>query len=63
MKLSNKDLLILLGIAVAVIITLTTLVFTDQAAVKKAELPATEKTAVSQMAKQLIGRAIRRTGL
>jgi hypothetical protein len=49
MKLSAKDLLILLGIVVAVIITLTTLVFSDQTAFKKAELPPVKKTSLQQL--------------
>lgn len=63
MKLSSKDILILLGIAVAVIITLTTLVYTDQKTIKKAELPGSGKTALHQFAKELFNRAVPKSGL
>jgi len=57
MKLSNKDLLILLGIAVAVIITLTTWVYTDQTAAK-AELPTTRKTSLNQITTDMLKKVV-----
>lgn len=51
MRLSTRDLLVLLGIVVAVIITLTTLVYTDASqGTKKAELPKAGKTAFHKFA-------------
>ena len=39
MKLSNRDLLLLAGIVVAVIVTLTTFVYSDEIFAKQRELP------------------------
>lgn len=58
MKLSNKDLLILLGIVVAVIITLTTWVYTDHTAAK-AELPATKKTSLNQITADMLRKVMK----
>jgi cell division protein FtsN len=60
MKLSNKDLLILLGIAVAVIITLTTLVYTDTT-VKKASLPEAKKTSFNHFASEILKKVVSKT--
>jgi hypothetical protein len=58
MKLSNKDLLILLGIVVAVIITLTTLVYTEQAAGNKAEVSPPKRTSLNQITTDLLIKTI-----
>lgn len=63
MKLSAKDLLILLGIVVAVIITLTTLVYSDQTAFKKAELPSAKKTSLQHLPIEAFSKFVKKTAV
>lgn len=44
MRLSNKDLVLVIGIVVALVITLTALVYKDQVAAVKNEIVAPKKT-------------------
>jgi len=60
MKLSQKDLLIFLGIVVAVIIGLTTLVFSDGKLAREAELPEVRKTSLNQVATDLLKKVTHR---
>lgn len=50
MKLTNKDLLLVVGIIVAMIITLTTLVFKDALSPKTTENEVTPKALISPSA-------------
>ena len=61
MKLSNKDLLIILGIVVAVVITLTTVVYQDhQSAAKKSSLPASNGASIHRVTTKIIGTVVGR---
>jgi len=58
MRLSNRDILLVIGIVVAVVVTLTALVYRDQTAAAKKEMQkeiqAPKKTSMSAVAHKLI---------
>jgi hypothetical protein len=54
MRLSNRDILLVIGIVVALVITLTTLVYRDQLSAVKRELNAPKKTSMTSLAHKLI---------
>jgi hypothetical protein len=54
MRLSNRDLVLLLGIVVAVVITLTTLVYKDQVTNAMNEFRSPKKTSWSARAHKLL---------
>lgn len=54
MRLSNRDILLVIGIVVAAIITLTALVYRDQQAAAKKEMLVPKKTSMASMAHRLI---------
>jgi hypothetical protein len=59
MRLSNRDILLMIGIVVAVVITLTTIVYRDQMEAAKKEIAVPKKTSmitVVQKLAQLIGK-------
>jgi hypothetical protein len=53
MRLSNKDILLLLGIVVAVIVTLTTVVYHREASAAQ-KIPAPKKTSLNSTAHKLV---------
>jgi hypothetical protein len=54
MRLSNRDILLAIGIVVAAIITLTALVYRDQQAAAKKEIQVPKKTSMATIADRLI---------
>ncbi len=60
MKLSQKDLLVFLGIVVAVIIGLTTLVFSDGTMARQTDLPEVNKTSLHQLTTDLLKKVTNR---
>ena len=60
MRLSNRDLLLLAGIVVAVIVTLTTLVYSDHIFAKEKDLPR-KSTSLLPSANKLIEFVVRHT--
>jgi hypothetical protein len=54
MRLSNRDLVLVIGIVVAVVITLTALVYKDQVAAAKQELRTPRKTSLNATAHKLL---------
>lgn len=54
MRLSNRDILLLVGIVVAVVVTLTAVVYRDQAAAAKREIQNPKKTSWNATVHELI---------
>jgi hypothetical protein len=54
MRLSNRNILLAIGIVVAVVVTLTTLVYKDRQAAGKSGLPAPKKTSLNTTAQRVI---------
>lgn len=54
MRLSNRDILLVIGIVVAAVITMTALVYRDQAAAAKREIVTPKKTSWNATVHKLI---------
>lgn len=54
MRLSNRNILLVLGIVVAVVVTLTTLVYQEKASAEKREVPQQKKTSLNITAHRVI---------
>jgi hypothetical protein len=54
MRLSNRDILLLIGIVVAVVITLTTVIYRDRLDTVKKEVISPKKTSMAMLAHKLI---------
>lgn len=56
MRLSSKNLLLILGVVVAIVVTLTTIVYRDQASTTKREMqaPAPKKTSQNSTAHRIL---------
>lgn len=54
MRLSNRDILLLIGIVVAVVITLTTVIYRDRLETVKKEVVSPKKTSMALLAHKLI---------
>jgi len=54
MRLSNRDILLLVGIVVAVVITLTTVIYRDRLDTVKKEVAAPKKTSMAIIAHKLV---------
>lgn len=64
MRLSNRDIVILIGIAVAVVVTLTMLVYRDnQPVAKPIETNLPKKTSLHKAASTVIDRVMNRVSL
>jgi hypothetical protein len=62
MKLSSRDIVLLIGIAVAVVVTLTTLVYKDrQKTVHRTETVAPKKTSAGKVAAEVLKHVIGKT--
>ena len=58
MKISNKDLLLLFGVLIAVIITLTTVIFKDEITFKNTSQTSSPKVSLREMPADLLNKAI-----
>lgn len=54
MRLSNRNILLVIGIVVAVVVTLTTLVYQEKVSAEKGGVPAGKKTSLNTTAHRLI---------
>ncbi|HMJ67553.1 MAG TPA: hypothetical protein VK508_01590 [Cyclobacteriaceae bacterium] len=54
MRLSNRNILLVIGIVVAVVVTLTTLVYKDRQSAEKQGLPTPKKTSLNSTAQRVI---------
>ncbi|HEX8059408.1 MAG TPA: hypothetical protein VF473_00665 [Cyclobacteriaceae bacterium] len=54
MRLSNRDILLLIGIVVAVVITLTTVIYRDRLDTVKKEVAAPKKTSMAILVHKLV---------
>lgn len=54
MRLSNRNILLVVGIVVAVVVTLTTLVYQERASAQKRGLPPAKKTSLNSTAHKVI---------
>ncbi len=62
MKLSSKDILLVFGIIIAIVVTLTTIAYSEQNAyVPRLEAPV-EKTGVDKTAMDVLKRSLQRVG-
>ncbi len=54
MRLSNRDIVLLIGVVVAVVITLTTVVYRDRLEAARKEIAPPKKTSMAALAHKLI---------
>ena len=54
MRLSNRDIVLVIGIVVALVVTLTALVYRDKLETAKRRMPAPKKTSMNATANKLI---------
>lgn len=54
MRLSNRNILLVIGIVVAVVVTLTTLVYQEKVSAEKRDLPPAKKTSLNTTAHRLV---------